>query len=122
MPETIVTAPGKGVKLSTSFHGTERSEVFLQYLPQPDFLEFSLPNTHIALITNEGSDLTPTLAKTLEAQGNKVVVLNLEKNTSSNHTNTVQLESISDQAIATALSQIETQYGKVGTFIHLHPH
>ena len=27
-----------------------------------------------------------------------------------------------DEAIAAAMAQIESQYGKVGTFIHLHPH
>jgi len=97
--------------------------VSLQYLPQPDFLNFQLPTTHIALITNDGTSLTSETLSALKAQGNRVVVLNLYgvvKNPIQE--NAVTLTANTDAAIAAALQTIEQQYGKVGTFIHLHPH
>jgi len=108
---------------TTTFHGVGRHEVGLQYLPQPDQLAFTLPATHIALITNDGTAFTTKTQQALEKQGNKVVVLNLHqvvKNPIQN--NAVTLTANTDEAIATALQTIEQQYGKVGTFIHLHPH
>lgn len=104
-----------------SFHGVERNEIGLKYLPKPDYLEFSLPKTHIALITNDGSELTNQVIKALEAEGNKVVVLNLH-NVSNPHIQGITLAENNDAAIQTAIQNIESQYGKVGTFIHLHPH
>jgi NAD(P)-dependent dehydrogenase (short-subunit alcohol dehydrogenase family) len=100
----------------------ERSEVGLKYLPQPDYLEFTLPNTHITLVTNEGSDLTSKVVSQLEAEGNKVVVLNLPNQASKISTNGIDLGSHSDEAVKNALEKIRTQYGEVGSFIHLHPH
>ena len=100
-----------------------RKEIGLQFLPQPDYLDFTLPSTHVALITNEGTELTLKVQQALEAKGNKVVILNLPevvKNLVQNKS--VTLESNTDEAIAKALQSVEQQYGKVGTFIHLHPH
>jgi len=125
LKETIkVAAPIKiATTKTTTFHGVDRHQVGLQYLPQPDQLTFTLPSTHIALITNDGTAFTTETQRTLEQQGNKVVVLNLHqviKNPIPN--NAVSLTANTDEAIATALQTIEQQYGKVGTFIHLHPH
>ncbi len=111
-----------GVVSTGRFHGVERSEVGLTYLPQPDFLEFKLPETHIALITNEGSALTAEVQKKLTEQGNKVVVLNLPNVNKASVQQSVDLTELTDEAIQTTLATIEQQYGKVGTFIHLHPH
>ncbi|MDG2419312.1 MAG: SDR family NAD(P)-dependent oxidoreductase [Saprospiraceae bacterium] len=100
----------------------ERSEVGLEYLPQPDYLEFTLPNTHVALVTNDGSDLTSKVIAQLETKGNKVVALNLPNQASKISTNGIDLESHSDEAVKNAIEKIRTQYGEVGSFIHLHPH
>ncbi len=107
----------------------ERSEVGLEYLPQPDYLEFTLPSTHITLVTNDGSDLTNKVMAQLEAKGNKVVALNLPNlpagqagQASKISTNGIDLESHSDEAVKNAIEKIRTQYGEVGSFIHLHPH
>ena len=107
---------------TTTFHGVGRHQVGLAYLPQPDFLNFKLPTTHIALITNEGTAFTAETQKALEKQGNKVVVLNLHQVVKNPvQSNGITLTANTDEAIATALQTIEQQYGKVGTFIHLHP-
>ncbi|GJM34326.1 MAG: hypothetical protein DHS20C18_33270 [Saprospiraceae bacterium] len=111
-----------GIVSTGRFHGVERSEIGLTYLPVPDFLAFSLPETHIALITNEGSLLTTKVQEALEKQGNKVVILNLPQLNKATTGNVIDLVETTDEAIATALATIEQQYGKVGTFIHLHPH
>ena len=59
----------------------------------------------------------------MEQQGNRVVVLNLHKIVKNPiQKNGFTLTANTDEAIATALQSIEQEYGKVGTFIHLHPH
>jgi len=119
---TVETYP-KNSTTTSSFHGIERKEVILEYLPQPDQIHYALPQTHIALITNDGTDLTAVTVKALEAKGNKVVVLNLptiaNKYTASA---AFQVEENTDQAIQKAIQSIESTLGKVGTFVHLHPH
>jgi NAD(P)-dependent dehydrogenase (short-subunit alcohol dehydrogenase family) len=119
---TVETYP-KNLTKTSSFHGVERKEIYLKYLPQADYLAFQLPSTHIALVTNEGSALTAEVVQHLTAKGNKVIVLNLP-HTTSNHSSatTIPVTDNTNEAIASAIQQIEQQYGKVGTFIHLHPH
>lgn len=106
---------------TTNFHGVGRKKVHLAFLPKPDYLEFSLPDTHIALVTNEGTSFTIETIQALERQGHKVVVLNLPNTPSPVQNNSVLLTTNTDEAIAIAIQTIEQQYGKVGTFIHLHP-
>lgn len=118
---TVKTYP-KNVTKTSSFHGVERNEIGLKYLPKPDYLEFTLPNTHIALITNDGSELTQQVIQALEQKGNKVVVLNLHKVNNPIQQNSVTLSSNTDDAVKTAIETVQNQYGTVGTFIHLHPH
>ena len=100
----------------------ERSEVGLKYLPQPDYLEFKLPDTHVTLITNDGSDLTTKVLYQLEMKGSKVVILNLPNTKNPISVNGIHLKSHSDEAIKNAIEKIRNQYGEVGSFIHLHPH
>ena len=121
LPELKVLEALPTVKTS-SFHGVERSEVGLKYLPQPDYLDFSLPVTHVTLITNEGSDLTTKVFSQLEANGHKVVVLNLPNIANPVKVNSINLASHSDEAIKEAIEAVRKQFGVVGSFIHLHPH
>ena len=113
----------KNLTETASFHGVERNEIYLKYLPKADYLDFNLPSTHVALVTNDGSGLTAEVVQQLEAKGNKVVVLNLQQiiqNPVSN--NSITLAENNDEAIKNAVEQIKEQYGEIGTFIHLHPH
>ncbi len=94
----------------------------MKYLPQPDYLEFSHPNTHHVLVTNEGSQLTVDVISALKAKGNKVVVLNLPNISHPISENAFTLSEVSDEAIGNTIQSINTQFGKTGSFIHLHPH
>lgn len=118
---TVKTYPKNSTRTS-SFHGVERNEIGLKYLPKPDYLEFTLPDTHVALITNDGSELTQQVILALEKEGNKVVVLNLHQVKNPSQHNSVTLSSNTDEAIKAAIETIQQQYGAIGTFIHLHPH
>ena len=100
----------------------ERKEVGLKYLPQPDFLEFSLPDSHVVLLNNEGSDLTTEVVDQLKSQGYKVAILNLPDIPNPIDSNAINVSAHSDTAIQAALQSIKEQYGEVGSFIHLHPH
>lgn len=106
---------------TSAFDGVERKAVQLTYLPQPDELKAILPNTHIALITNDGSPLTHSVYNALQAKGNRVVVLNLP-GTSFETGAALDLSAYSDEAIAQAIQTLEQQYGPVGTFVHIHKH
>lgn len=112
---------GKQV-VTTSFNGVARNGIELGYLPRPDYLDFSLPSTHIALITNDGSSLTQAVYEALVAKGNQVVVLNLAGVAQPFATNSLTLTANTDEAIAEAIQRIQVQHGKIGTFLHLHPH
>jgi len=105
-----------------TFYGVNRFAVELAYLPQPDFLEFSLPTTHCVLVTNDGTELTTTVVAALRAADQRVVVLNLPNVANPLAEQAVNLAASTDEAIGTAVQAIQTQYGKIGTFIHLHPH
>ena len=119
---TAIIQSKQGLVKTGSFFGTQRSEVQLSYLPNPDFLEFSLPSGHIALITNEGTALTKAVAQALKATGNQVVLLDIEGLGNSTNIPTEILSSISDATVQKAIANIEKQYGHIGTLIHLHPH
>jgi NAD(P)-dependent dehydrogenase (short-subunit alcohol dehydrogenase family) len=113
----------KGRVITTgNFHGVMRSEVGLKLLPRPDFLSFSLPDTHIVLITNDGSELTTRVLRQLEKTGNRILVLNLPDIDNPVTQNAVHLAAHTDEAVQAALAGIRTQYGEVGGFIHIHPH
>ncbi|MEM9822518.1 MAG: SDR family NAD(P)-dependent oxidoreductase [Bacteroidota bacterium] len=93
----------------------------LSFLPRPDFLEFTLPESHIVLLTNEGTTFSEKAYDKLQAEGLNPVLWNLPGTTSSNR-NAIELPSISDEAIAQSLALAQKQYGPIGSFIHLHPH
>jgi NADP-dependent 3-hydroxy acid dehydrogenase YdfG len=121
--ETLAaTSPTKGKIKNADFHGVARNEVGLAYLPQPDQLEFSLPDAQHVLLTNEGTALTATVIAQLKAMGNKVVVLNLPGIKNPIVENGVTVAAHADVAIGEAIQKAQNTYGKTGAFIHLHPH
>jgi NAD(P)-dependent dehydrogenase (short-subunit alcohol dehydrogenase family) len=105
-----------------AFHGVKRFEVGLKYLPQPDFLEFTMPASHVVLVTNDGSALTPHVIAALQQKGNQVVAINLSGITNPIPSDALTLPDSSDQAVGNAIQEIQAKYGKIGGLIHLHPH
>lgn len=100
-----------------------RSIAKLQQLPTPDSLEFSLSENHIALITDDGSDITNKLAKNLIAKGWKTVVLSFPgiESTVNEDINKVVLTDWNEETLEHHLKQIADNYGTVAAFIHLQP-
>lgn len=91
-------------------------------MPAADYLEFTLPDTHCVLVSNEGSPLSTNLIQKLKAKGNRVVALNLSGVPNPISDNAITLLDVSDKSIENAIESVRRQYGKIGTFIHLHPH
>lgn len=118
----MAVATKKGMATTGSFHGVKRFAVGLDYLPQPDYLECSLPETHVALVCNEGTDLTKSVVAALKAAGNNVVVLNLPHIKKPVAEQAVNLSAATDEAIGAAIQSVRQQFGKIGSLIHLHPH
>ena len=100
-----------------------RSIAKLQQLPIPDSLEFSLSDNHIALITDDGSDITNKLATSLTAKGWKTVVLSFPgiESTVNEDINKVVLTDWNEETLEHHLKQIADNYGTVAAFIHLQP-
>ncbi|WP_414755457.1 beta-ketoacyl synthase N-terminal-like domain-containing protein [Anabaena sp. CCY 9910] len=99
----------------------------LKYLPTPDSLDFSLPEGHICLITDDGSLTTSQVAQSLTERGWKVVVLSFpqslvpQQSTLPTSVHRVTLADMSEELLQHKLSAIATNYGKIGAFIHIHP-
>jgi polyketide-type polyunsaturated fatty acid synthase PfaA len=100
-----------------------RSIAKLQQLPTPDSLEFSPSENHIALITDDGSDITNKLATSLTAKGWKTVVLSFPgiDSTVNEDINKVVLTDWNEETLEQHLKQIADNYGTVAAFIHLQP-
>jgi len=73
-------------------------------------------------VTNDGSELTTQVISTLKEKGNKVAVLNLNGINNPITENAINLTDSSDQSVATAIQTVQSNYGKIGGFVHLHPH
>jgi malonyl CoA-acyl carrier protein transacylase/acyl carrier protein len=107
--------------------GVKRRPAKLKYLPAPDSLEFTLPEGHICLITDDGSGTTSQVAQTLTEQGWKVVVLSFPQSIVPQRSplpagvHQVTLADMSEELLQGKLSAIATNYGTIGAFIHLHP-
>ncbi|MEM6752110.1 MAG: beta-ketoacyl synthase N-terminal-like domain-containing protein [Cyanobacteria bacterium P01_C01_bin.38] len=107
--------------------GVARHPAKLQFLPQPDFLEFALPEGNIILITDDGSLTTSALAESLTQKGLKVVVLSLPQSIiptrselPSNIKNII-LEDTSEKHLQQQLAAIAANCGTIAAFIHIHP-
>ena len=110
---------------TSSFHGVERKEVYLKYLPVADRIEFTPTEDTVTLLTDEGSSWTAQLAQLLSNRGHRVVLLQFEPNTTDPNIHRdfdkVKLSSNDDASIQRAISTIQSNYGKISHFIHLHP-
>lgn len=96
-------------------------------LPVPDFWEFTLPNSHTCLLTDDGSPTTNTLAQLLSERGWQVVVLSFPQSIVKSRpvlpqgVNRVWLTDLSEEQLRQQLTVICDTYGSIGAFIHLHP-
>ncbi|MBD2663052.1 polyketide-type polyunsaturated fatty acid synthase PfaA [Richelia sinica FACHB-800] len=104
-----------------------RRPVKLKTLPRPDFWETTLPEGHIALITDDGSLTTSKLAIALNEQGWKVVVLSFPQSLVPDQVplpegvKRVTLANMREEHLQLLLQSIIAQHGPIGAFIHLHP-
>ncbi|MBD2411443.1 polyketide synthase [Nostoc calcicola FACHB-389] len=108
-------------------HNIQRRPAKLRTLAQPDYLDFTLPEGHISLITDDGSLTTYKLTESLIAQGWKVVVISFPQSLIPQQSplpagvTRVTLANLSEEHLQQQLQVIATHCGKVGAFIHLHP-
>ncbi|MTJ55443.1 SDR family NAD(P)-dependent oxidoreductase [Anabaena sp. UHCC 0253] len=111
------------ITTTTSPGNIRRSIAKLQQLPIPDSLEFSIPENHIVLITDDGSSTTEKLAESLIAKGWKTVILIFPgiQSTVTEKINRVVLTDWYEDSLQQQLNQIADNYGTVAAFIHLHP-
>jgi acyl carrier protein len=110
-------------------HSSElvRGVISLKSLPLPDHLTTEKVANQISLILNDGSELTLKLAEKMKGLGNKVIVLSLPETLVQNKfklngsVEQVLLPDVTEEAIQTALNNIEREHGAVSIFIHLDP-
>ncbi|MDZ8237267.1 MAG: beta-ketoacyl synthase N-terminal-like domain-containing protein [Nostoc sp. ChiQUE01a] len=108
-------------------HSIQRYPAKLRTLPKPDYLDFTLPEGHITLITDDGSLTTSKLTESLIAEGSKVVVISFPQSLIPQQSplpagvTRVTLANLSEEHLQQQLQAIATHCGKVGAFIHLHP-
>ena len=104
-----------------------RGVVSIKSLPMPDQLEIKTPADQLALIVDDGTELTTKLAGKLASNGNKVVVLALPETKVSKraalpkNVERSELVDFSEDAIQSAIETIEKKNGHAGIFIHLDP-
>ncbi|BAY76692.1 beta-ketoacyl synthase [Nostoc linckia NIES-25] len=104
-----------------------RSPVRLKYLPEPDVLDFTLPDEHIALLTDDGSLTTAKLAEILYKRGWKIVVLSFPQSLIAQQLplaegiSRVVLADLTEEHLQEQLTAIATNYGQIAAFIHLNP-
>lgn len=108
-------------------HNIQRHLVKLRSLPQPDYLDFTLLEGHIGLITDDGSLTTYKLAESLIEKGWKVVVISFPQSLIAQQAplptgvTRVTLANLSEEHLQQQLQAIASHCGAIGAFIHLHP-
>ncbi|MDZ8034210.1 polyketide synthase [Nostoc sp. DedSLP04] len=108
-------------------HNIQRHLVKLRSLPQPDYLDFALPEGHIGLITDDGSLTTYKLTESLIEKGWKVVVISFPQSLIAQQAplpagvTRVTLANLSEEHLQQQLQAIASHCGRIGAFIHLHP-
>jgi hypothetical protein len=104
-----------------------RGVVALKFLPSPDHLDMVFPKDHTCILMDDGTSLTPALAKALSAQNIKVVVLGLKSTLVSNHeqlpksSRYVMMKDLTELGIQNTLASLQQEYGPAGMYIHLDP-
>ncbi|MEH1856948.1 MAG: beta-ketoacyl synthase N-terminal-like domain-containing protein [Nostoc sp.] len=108
-------------------HNIQRHPVKLRSLAEPDYLDFTLPEGHIGLITDDGSLTTYKLTESLIEKGWKVVVISFPQSLIAQQAplptgvTRVTLANLSEEHLQQQLQAIASHCGAIGAFIHLHP-
>ncbi|NEO89209.1 MAG: hypothetical protein F6K56_02685 [Moorea sp. SIO3G5] len=108
-------------------HKIPRCLVKLKTLPEPDSLDFSLPDQHIVLLTDDGSGTTSKLAQSLTDRDWKVVVLSFPQSLIAEQpplpkgVSRIVLNDLSEEHLKQQLAAITANYAPVAAFIHLNP-
>ena len=103
------------------------SEPRLQALPAPDALELALPAGYCAVVTDDGTALTGSVAAGLLERGWPTVVLRFPSSVSPVPSlvpagvHEESLGALDEESIRVKLEQIVAGHGPIGTFVHLHP-
>ena len=101
--------------------------VRLKSLPEPDFLDFTLPADSVAVVTDDGTDATPALVRVLAGRDWRVVVLNFPEavigkaNPLPAGVARFTLADMSEEELQRKLAEIAKTQGPVAAFIHVHP-
>jgi len=96
-------------------------------LPLPDALEFSLPDGHVCLVTDDGTSRTVGVAEALVEKGWKVVVLSFPPSTivegpaAAWGIPRVELKDLDEKHLREKLREIAEKDGPIGGLIHLNP-
>ncbi|AFY35882.1 type I polyketide synthase [Calothrix sp. PCC 7507] len=108
-------------------HNVKRRPAKLKFLPPPDDLDFTLPEGHIGLITDDGSLTTSVVVQSLIERGWQIVVLSFPQSVVSTQAQLpagvtrITLADLSEELLQHKLSAIASNIGKIGAFIHIHP-
>jgi len=99
-------------------------------LEPPDVLYAELPENPLCLITDDGSSLTPVLAKALSKQGWSLAILRFsgisalakkKRKPFAKEIPLIELSSSAESELETSLKSLTEKRGNIGGFIHLHP-
>jgi acyl transferase domain-containing protein len=108
-------------------HAITRNLVQLKTLPMPDFLAITPSQTGCCLLTDDGTAATSAVAQALIDRGWRVAVLSLPQSVVATQATLpptvgrVLLADLSEAALQDGLTAVTTQFGPIGTFIHLQP-
>ncbi|MEO0778660.1 MAG: SDR family NAD(P)-dependent oxidoreductase, partial [Bacteroidota bacterium] len=109
-----------------AYPNVPRVEAFLQYLPQPDQLDWPRAADDTALVVSDGTHCTPTLIQSLAATGYRVICLQLPVTLVPQReasfpagTQLIQLADTEESTLQRCLAELA---GEVRHVFHLHPH
>ncbi len=107
--------------------GVDQGIVIRKILPQPNSLDFNLPEGHVCLLTDDGTPNTPALAQILLERGWPVVVLRFPSQlVASNQmlppqASVVTMKDTSEASLKDCLAEVAHTYGSVAVLVHLAP-
>lgn len=96
-------------------------------LPEPDFLDFTLPEKTVAVVTDDGTEATPAVVRALAGLEWKVVVLNFpaavvgKVSALPAGASRISLADMSEEELQRGLNEIAQKHGAIAAFIHMHP-
>ncbi len=123
--------PSAEVTAASPFDGAvneldiEQGVVIRKLLPAPDYMEFSLPEQHVCLVTDEGTSTTPMLVQSLLSKGWPVVVMRLPETITPRRlplpdgAGSVVLQDLSEACLEARLAEVKQRFGPVAVFVHL---